>query len=83
MGSSTEYYRKNPKARKKKAATDKKINARPSQKKKRADCNKKRREATKKGKNIKNMDYDHATKKFTSVKTNRGRKGEGGRKKKK
>ena len=32
-------------ARKRKAATDKKINARPSQKKKRADCNKKRAQA--------------------------------------
>jgi hypothetical protein len=79
---SAKYYSKNPAARKKKAATDKKINARPAQKKKRAESNAKRREATKKGSNIKGKDYDHATNSFTSVKANRGRKGEGGRKKK-
>ena len=32
MGKSTEYYRTHPEARKKKAETDKKINARPEQK---------------------------------------------------
>lgn len=32
MGRSTEYYRTHPEARKKKAETDKKINARPEQK---------------------------------------------------
>ena len=42
---SAKYYANNPAARKRKAATDKKINARPSQKKKRADCNKKRAQA--------------------------------------
>lgn len=76
---SAKYYASNPEARKKKAATDKKINARPEQKKKRAESNAKRREATKAGKNIKNKDYDHATNRFTSVKANRGRKGEGNR----
>lgn len=80
MGTSTEYYRNNPKARKKKAATDKKINARPDQKKKRADCTRKRRAAVKAGKNIKDKDYDHATKKFVKSSVNRGRAGEGGRK---
>lgn len=83
MGASTSYYRKNTAARKKKAATDKKINARPAQKKKRAEANAKRREATKKGKNIKGKDYDHATNRFVKSSTNRGRAGEGGRKKKK
>jgi len=83
MGASTAYYKKNAAARKKKAATDKKINARPEQKKKRAEANKKRREATKKGKNIKGRDYDHATNRFVKSSTNRGRAGEGGRKKKK
>jgi hypothetical protein len=82
MGASTQYYRKNSAARKKKAATDKKINARPAQKKKRAEANAKRREATKKGKNIKGRDYDHATNRFVKSSTNRGRAGEGGRKKK-
>lgn len=80
---SAKYYAKNPAARKKKAATDKKINARPEQKKKRADCNRKRRAAKKSGKNVKDKDYDHATKRFVKSATNRGRKGEGGRKRKK
>ena len=82
MGSSTEYYRKNKAAREKKAATDKKINARPAQKKKRAESNAKRAEAKKKGRNVKGLDYDHATNRFVKSSTNRGRKGEGGRKKK-
>jgi regulatory protein YycI of two-component signal transduction system YycFG len=82
MGSSTEYYRNNPEARKKKAATDKKINARPEQKKKRAESGRKRYAAKKAGKNIEGKDYDHAVKKFVPSKVNRGRKGEGGRKKK-
>jgi hypothetical protein len=79
---SAKYYAKNPAARKKKAATDKKINARPAQKKKRAEANKKRRDAKKAGKNIKGKDYDHATNRFVKSATNRGRAGEGGRKKK-
>ena len=82
MGKSTEYYRKNAKARKKKAATDKKINARPSQVKKRVEANRARRKAKAAGKNVKGKDYDHAVKRFVKSSTNRGRKGEGGRKKK-
>ena len=82
MGASTNYYRNNPDARKKKAATDKKINARPAQKKKRVESNAKRASAKKKGQNIKGKDYDHAVNKFVPSKTNRGRAGEGGRKKK-
>ena len=80
---SAEYYAKNPAARKKKAATDKKINARPSQVKKRVEANKARRKAKAAGKNIKGKDFDHAVGKFVKSSTNRGRKGEGGRKKKK
>lgn len=79
MGASTKYYQNNPKARKKKAATDKKINARPEQIKKRVECNKKRREAKKNGKCVKGKDYDHATNRFVKSSTNRGRKGEGNR----
>ncbi|NRA77253.1 MAG: hypothetical protein HRU18_03510 [Pseudoalteromonas sp.] len=82
MGKSTEYYRKNAKARRKKAATDKKINARPSQVKKRVEANRARRKAKAAGKNVKGKDYDHAVKRFVKSSTNRGRKGEGGRKKK-
>lgn len=78
---SARYYANNPKARKKKAATDKKINARPSQVKKRVEANRARRKAKKAGKNIKGKDYDHAVGRFVKSSTNRGRKGEGGRKK--
>jgi len=82
MGKSTEYYRNNAAARKKKAATDKKINSRPEQVKKRVESNAARRKAKAAGKNIKGKDYDHAVGKFVKTKTNRGRAGEGGRKKK-
>jgi hypothetical protein len=82
MGASTNYYRKNAAARKKKAATDKKINARPEQVKKRVESNRARRKAKAAGKNVKGKDYDHAVGKFVKTSTNRGRKGEGGRKKK-
>jgi hypothetical protein len=81
MSKSTTYYRKNAKARKKKASTDKKINARPSQVKKRVQANKARRKAKASGKNVSGKDYDHATKRFVKTSTNRGRRGEGGRKK--
>lgn len=76
---SAKYYRKNRKAAKKKAAYDKKLNARPEQVKKRVECNKKRRQAKKAGKNIKGKDYDHATKRFVKSSVNRGRRGEGNR----
>lgn len=74
-----QYYAENPEARKKKAAYDKALNRRPKQIKKRSEANQKRAEAKKKGMNIKGKDYDHAVNKFVSVKTNRGRLGEGGR----
>ncbi len=79
MGRSTKFYQENPSARKRKAKTDKKINSRPSQVKKRVESNRKRREAKKKGKDIRGLDWDHATRRFTSIKANRGRKGEGNR----
>jgi len=83
LSRSAKYYRDNPKARKKKAATDKKINARSDQKAKRRELGRKRYADKKAGKKIDGKDYDHATKRYVSPKTNRGRKGEGGRKKKK
>ena len=79
---SARYYANNPKARKKKAATDKKINARPEQKKKRAEANKARASAKKRGVDVSGKDYDHYSKGFVKSSVNRGRKGEGGRKKK-
>jgi hypothetical protein len=82
LSKSAKYYRDNPEARKKKAETDKRINARPEQKKKRRESGKKRYEAKKKGQNIKGKDYDHHSNRFISSYNNRARKGEGGRKKK-
>lgn len=76
---STQYYHSSPKGRKKKAAVDKEINDRPEQVKKRVESNRKRREAKKKGQDIRGKDYDHAVNRFVSVKTNRGRLGEGNR----
>ena len=74
MGRSTEYYRKNKAARAKKAATDKKINARPEQKKKRRELAKKRYHDKKKGKNIEGKDYDHGSGRYVSPSKNRGKK---------
>jgi hypothetical protein len=82
LSASAKYYRDNPAARRKKAATDKKVNARPEQKEKRSESGSKRYAAKKNGQNINGKDFDHATNSFVSSKTNRGRKGEGGRKKK-
>ena len=48
-------------------------------KKMRAENQRKRRSAIKAGKNIKGKDYDHKTKKFISVKANRGNRGHGTR----
>jgi hypothetical protein len=46
----------------------------------RAENQRKRRAAIKAGKNIKGKDYDHKTKRFTTVKANRGNRGHGTRK---
>jgi len=83
LSASAKYYRKNKKARDKKKKTDTKINARPEQRKKRSELQKKRREAIKRGISTSTTDYDHAVGRRVSVKTNRGRANEGGRKKKK
>ena len=48
-------------------------------KKMRAENQRKRRAAIKAGKNIKGKDYDHKTKKFISIKANRGNRGHGTR----
>ena len=49
-------------------------------KKMRAENQRKRRAAIKAGKNIKGKDYDHKTKRFTTIKANRGNRGHGTRK---
>lgn len=82
LSKSAKYYRKNRKAAKKKQAYDAELNKRPEQVKKRVEANRANRKAKKNGVNTKGKDYDHAVKRFVKVKTNRGRKGEGGRKKK-
>jgi hypothetical protein len=80
LGRTAKYYRDNPEARKKKAKTDAKVNRKPEQVKKRVEANKARRDAEKAGHDIKGKDYDHAVGRFVKSKTNRGRAGEGGRK---
>ena len=45
----------------------------------RAENQRKRRAAKKAGKDIRGKDYDHKTKKFTSIKANRGNRGHGTR----
>lgn len=78
MGRSTEYYRTHPEARRRKARTDKRINARPEQKAKRRELarrnyrtDKLRGKAYRKGK-----DLAHTVKglRYKSVKANRGSK---------
>lgn len=79
LSKSAKYYRSNPEARKKKASTDKKINARKSQIKKRVEANRANRKA--KSKKGDRRDYDHKVGGFVPQSVNRGRAGEGGRKK--
>ena len=83
LGETAKKYRDNPELLKKKRETDKKINARPEQRKKRSELSTKRRKDKRNGKDIDGKDYDHATGRYTSPEANRGRKGEGARKKKK
>tara|TARA_R110002012_G_scaffold225672_4_gene397633 strand:- start:4584 stop:4817 length:234 start_codon:yes stop_codon:yes gene_type:complete len=49
-------------------------------KKMRAENQRKRRAAIKAGKNLQGKDYDHKTKRFVSVKSNRGNRGRGTKK---
>lgn len=83
LGKTSDYYKKNPDARKKKAAYDKKWNnenksERDEYKRRHA---KRRYEDEKNGKDIKGKDYDESVGRYTSMRINRGRSGEGGRKK--
>ena len=79
LSKSAKYYRDNKEAREKKKEYDTKLNQRPEQRAKRSELVKINREADKKNVNRKGKDYDHAVGRYVSVKTNRGRKGEGGR----
>jgi hypothetical protein len=83
LSRSAKFYRKSKKARAKKKKTDTKINRRPEQRRKRSEAGKARRKAKKQGRKVTGLDYDHATGRFVDSSKNRGRRGEGGRKKKK
>ena len=92
LSKSAKYYRDNPKAKKKKAATDKAINKRPEQVKKRVEANGARRKAKAAGKNVTGKDASHTKNGIVFKKTsvNRGSKSDsagdkrarGGKKKK-
>lgn len=79
LSKSGKYFRDNPKAAKKKDAYNRA--AKKGKQGTRVERGKKRTAAKKAGKNIEGKDYDHATNSFTSQRANRGRAGEGGRKK--
>lgn len=80
MSRSTEYYRTHPEARRRKARTDKKINARPEQKAKRRELGRKNYEIDKKkGKSYrkgKDLSHTKGGLRYKSVKANRGSKGD-------
>ena len=65
------------KARLRKKKRDLKAANSPRRKKMRAENQRKRRAAKKRGINLKGKDYDHKTKRFTTVKANRGNRGHG------
>lgn len=69
---SAKYYANNPKARKKKAATDKKINARPEQKAKRRELARERRKRGIMGKGGKDLSHTKNGLRLKSVNANRG-----------
>lgn len=65
-----------------KARRDKKYAMTTDRKRKKAENQRKRRAAKKRGVSLKGKDYDHKTRKFTSVKANRGNRGKGTKKEK-
>ena len=81
MKRTAKYYSKNADARRKKLRYDKEFQKRPAQVKKRVEANRANREDGTYG-NGDGKDYDHAVGKMVDQSVNRGRKGEGGRKKK-
>ena len=66
-----------PTAKRMKAIRDKQVAMTTDRKNKKAENQRKRRAAKKAGKNLRGKDYDHKTKKFTSIKSNRGNRGRG------
>ena len=71
------------KAKAAKKVRDKKTAMTARRRKMKAENQKLRRAAKKRGVNLKGKDYDHKTRKFTSVKNNRGSFGRGTKKERK
>tara|TARA_B100001175_G_C19325756_1_gene549985 strand:+ start:500 stop:730 length:231 start_codon:yes stop_codon:yes gene_type:complete len=69
-----------PQARRDKAARDKRYAMTTRRTRMKAENQRLRRAAEKKGVDLTGKDYDHKTERFTSVKTNRGNRGEGTKK---
>ena len=69
-----------PAAKRAKAARDLAYAKTPRRTKMRAENQRLRRAAKKAGKNVDGKDYDHNSKRFVSVKTNRGGHGQGTKK---
>ena len=69
-----------PTAKRMKAVRDKRAAMTADRKSKKAENQRKRRAAKKAGKNLRGKDYDHKTKRFTSIKSNRGNRGRGTKK---
>lgn len=69
-----------PRAAKRKAERDLKTAKSPRRTKMKAENQRKRRKALKNGQSIAGKDYDHNTKRFVSVKSNRGGFGKGTKK---
>ena len=67
-------------ARRNKAARDKRYAMTARRRRMKAENQRLRRAAEKKGVNLAGKDYDHKTRKFTSVKNNRGNRGRGTKK---
>ena len=84
MKRTMKYYKsaKGKKSYKKKLKEDVKRSTSKAGLKKRAELKRIRNKAKADGKDIVNKDYDHKTKRFVKPSTNRGRTGEGARKKK-
>lgn len=83
LSESAKYFRKNKKARDNKKKYDTNFGKKKEQRKKRVELQAKRRAAKKRGVDTSKSDYDHSVGRRVSVKKNRGRRGEGNRKKKK
>ena len=75
-------YKLSAKAKAAKKKRDLKAAKTDDRRKKKAENQKIRRKAKKNGKDIRGKDYDHKTKRFTSIKNNRGNRGKGTKKEK-